>query len=81
LVVDDVLTTGGSIRECVDLVHAQNATLCGVGVLVDRSGGTINFGAPLLALLSLDVEKWAPNAIPDWLAAIPIARPGSTGKK
>lgn len=81
LVVDDVLTTGGSVRECIDLVDAQGATLCGVGLLVDRSGGKVTFPAPTVALLSVEVVSYPPDALPDWLAAIPITRPGSTGKK
>ncbi len=80
-VVDDVLTTGGSVRECIDLVEKQGATLCGVGLLVDRSGGSVTFGVPTISLLSLQVQAFAPDALPDWLAAIPITRPGSTGKK
>jgi len=81
LVVDDILTTGGSIRECMDLVERSSATLCGVGVLVDRSGGSVDFGAPLASVLTLQVQSWAPEEVPDWLAAIPVHRPGSTGKK
>ena len=81
LVVDDVLTTGGSIRECTQLVDSVGATLVGVGVLVDRTGGTADFGVPLLSTLSLDVQSWAPDEVPDSLSAIPISRPGSTGKK
>jgi orotate phosphoribosyltransferase len=50
-------------------------------LLVDRSGGAVTFPAPTVALLSLQVEAFAPDAVPDWLAAIPISRPGSTGKK
>jgi orotate phosphoribosyltransferase len=80
-VVDDVLTTGGSVRECIDLVATQGAKLCGVGLLVDRSGGKITFPAPTVALLAMDVTSYAPDAVPDWLAAVPISRPGSTGKK
>jgi len=80
-VVDDVLTTGGSVRECIELVEAQGATLCGVGLLVDRSGGKVAFPASTVALLSLAVESFPPDAVPDWLEAIPITRPGSTGKK
>lgn len=80
LVVDDVLTTGGSVRECIDLVEASGATLCGVGLLVDRSGGSVTFPAPTTALLTLNAEKFAPDAVPEWLAAIPVSRPGSTGK-
>ena len=81
LVVDDVLTTGGSIRECTQLVDSVGSTLVGVGVLVDRTGGTADFGVPLVSALSLDVQSWPPDAVPEWLAALPITRPGSTGKK
>lgn len=81
-VVDDVLTTGGSVRECIELVESVGASLCAVGLLVDRSGGTITFGdAPTVALLSLPVTAYPPDAVPEWLEAIPITRPGSTGKK
>jgi orotate phosphoribosyltransferase len=80
-VVDDVLTTGGSVRECITLVEECGAILCGVGLLVDRSGGQVTFGVPTLSLLSLKVEAFEPDAVPDWLAAVPITRPGSTGKK
>lgn len=81
LVVDDVQTTGGSVRECIELVEKQGGILCGVGLLVDRSGGSITFGVPTRALLSLDVQAFEPDAVPEWLAAIPVSRPGSTGKK
>lgn len=81
LVVDDVLTTGGSIRECTQLVDSVKATLVGVGVLVDRTGRTADFGVPLLSSLSLDVRSWEPDDVPGWLSSIAISRPGSTGKK
>ena len=45
---------------------------------IPRSGGTVDFGVPLEALLRLDVEKFAPDALPDWLAAIPLTERGST---
>jgi orotate phosphoribosyltransferase len=81
LIVDDVLTTGGSIRECMTLVDKVGAKTVGVGVLVDRTGGKIDFGAPLLSTLSLVAQSFAPDDVPAWLAAIPVTRPGSTGKK
>ncbi|MGC4047665.1 MAG: orotate phosphoribosyltransferase [Armatimonas sp.] len=80
-VVDDILTTGGSIRECVDLIGRQEAELVSVGVLVDRSGGALDFGVPLESPLSLNVQSWEESELPDWLAETPITRPGSTGKK
>jgi orotate phosphoribosyltransferase len=61
LVVDDVLTTGGSIRDVIDAVKATGAQVCGVGVLVDRTGGKADFGVPFFACLSIDVSSWAPE--------------------
>lgn len=58
LVVDDVLTTGGRIREVIEAVAQRGATLCGVGVLVDRTAGAVNFGVPFFACLSVDVASW-----------------------
>jgi len=78
LVVDDILTTGGSVRDTLDAIEAQGGKPIGVGVLADRSGGTVDFGVPLEALLRLNVEKYAPDAVPDWLAAIPLIERGST---
>jgi orotate phosphoribosyltransferase len=82
-VVDDILTTGGSVVECLHLCTARNATAVAAGVLVDRSGGTAEetLGLPLVATLSLTVQSWSPDEVPDWLSAIDLTRPGSTGKK
>jgi orotate phosphoribosyltransferase len=78
LVVDDILTTGGSVRDTIEIVEAAGATLVGVGILADRSGGTIDFGVPLEAVLTLDIPKYAPDAVPEWLAAIPLTERGTT---
>lgn len=61
LVVDDVLTTGGSIREVLDAVRARGAEVAGVGVLVDRTGGQVDFGVPFFASLTVTVSSWAPD--------------------
>lgn len=81
LIVDDILTTGGSIRECQALVESVGAQTVGAAVLVDRANGTLDLGAPLVSTLAVAVQSWEPDEVPDWLAAIPITRPGSTGKK
>ncbi|GAB4326233.1 MAG: orotate phosphoribosyltransferase [Dehalococcoidia bacterium] len=64
LVVDDVLTTGGSIRDVIDAVRNTGATVAGVGVMVDRSGGSTDFGVPFFACLSLSIASWSPEECP-----------------
>ena len=81
LIVDDILTTGGSIRECQSLVASVGATTVGAAVLVDRSNGQIDLGVPLVSTLAIAAQSWAPDEVPDWLEAVPVSRPGSTGKK
>ncbi len=61
LVVDDILTTGGSIRDTVEAVRERGATVVGVGVLVNR-GASPDFGAPLFACLNVEVASWEPSA-------------------
>ena len=77
LVVDDIMTTGGSIFETIQIVKDAGAILAGVGVIADRSDGNIDFGVPFIALTRLIVEKYPPDAIPNWLAAIPLTERGS----
>ena len=78
LVVDDILTTGGSVRDTIAIVDNAGGVLVGVGVFADRSGGAITFPPRTEALLRLDVPKFAPDQIPDWLAAIPLTERGSS---
>lgn len=82
-IVDDILTTGGSIAECLELCASSGATAVVAGVLVDRTNGAAaaTLGLPVVATLSLAVESWAPDDVPDWLSGIAVSRPGSTGKK
>ncbi len=60
LVVDDILTTGGSVRDVVDAVRSRGAEVAGVGMLVDRSAGKIAFGVPFFACLTVNIASWAP---------------------
>jgi orotate phosphoribosyltransferase len=77
LVVDDVLTTGLSIRETKELLEQNQAEVIGVGVLIDRSGGAVDFGVPLHPAYRVEAESFAPDEVPDWLAQIPITKPGT----
>ncbi len=77
LIVDDVLTTGRSISEVRDLLHTEGAEVMAIGVLIDRSGGNVDFGVPLVAGYRVEAETYADHDIPDWLAHIPITKPGT----
>lgn len=64
LVVDDILTTGGSVREVLAALREAGAVAVGVGVLVDRSGGRLEFGVPLFACLTLDLPTYEASRCP-----------------
>ncbi len=75
LVVEDVVTTGGSAKEVVDLVVDAGAILAGVAALVDRSGGRAAF--PLRALATVAADSWDPSECPLCAAGAPLDAPGS----
>lgn len=75
LVVEDVVTTGLSVREVMDVVRASGAQVAGVGVIVRR--GAVDFGVPTHALLELPIESYAENECPQCAAGEPITDPGS----
>ena len=78
LVVEDVVTTGGSVREVIELVQAAGGDVVGVGSIVDRTGGKIDFGVPFNAVISLNVESWEPETCPLCKAGAPApVKPGS----
>ncbi|HOB91103.1 MAG: orotate phosphoribosyltransferase [Bacillota bacterium] len=79
LVVEDIATTGGSVGEVIELVKASAADLVGVGLLVDRSGGRLSFGVRTEALVSLEIEAYAPDECPLCRKGIPISQRGSRG--
>ena len=77
LVVEDVITTGGSTREVITAVKAAGGVVAGVGALVDRSGGTAPLPEPRVSLLSLEVPTYQPDACPLCRQGVPIVKPGS----
>lgn len=80
LVVDDILTTGGSVRETLAALREHPVEVVAVAVLVDRSGGEVEFeGIPLAALASQRIDSWLPEACPMCAAGEPIVKPGTTG--
>jgi orotate phosphoribosyltransferase len=79
LVVDDVLTTGGSIKETLAAVEPSGAKVIGVGVFVDRSAG-VDFGVPLFGAYRQQVASFAPTECPLCANDIPLEEPGRSGK-
>ena len=78
LVVDDIMTTGGSVQETIDALRGADAQVVGVAVLVDRSGGTANLGVPLHALWTVDIPTYAPGDCPQCAEGVPLTKPGTT---
>jgi len=78
VICEDVITRGGRAMETVEIVRGAGAQTVAVASIVDRSGGEhTDFGCPLISLLALEVETFAPDDLPSDLAAIPATHPGS----
>ena len=77
LVVDDVLTTGLSVKETISAIQEAGGEVVGVGVLIDRSEAPRDFGCPLFAAYRVEAKSFAENEIPEWLVAIPVQKPGT----
>jgi orotate phosphoribosyltransferase len=77
LVAEDVVTRGGRVLECIDIIRRAGGTAAGVATLVDRSSGEVKFGIPAVSLLELSFPTYPADALPDWLAKIPVEKPGS----
>ena len=81
LVVEDVVTIGGSVKEVCDVVSEAGGSVIGISLMVDRSGGKVSFGIETDSLLTLDLETFYPDDCPMCDDGISFSTPGSTGKK
>jgi len=81
LVVEDVITTGGSVNEVIDQVIKHGGTIAGVGVMVDRSNGTVNLHQNQFSIIALEAISYGPDDVPDSLSAILVQKPGSRNTK
>jgi orotate phosphoribosyltransferase len=82
LIVEDIVTTGGSIKEVIEVVKAHGGIPVAVSMLVDRSGGKADFGdVPCTALLHMNVETYKPEECPMCKQGLAMTKRGSTGKK
>ena len=77
LVVEDVVTRGGRVQECLEIIRRAGGAPAGIAMLVDRSAGVARFEVPVFSLLELSFPTYPANGVPDWLAKVPIEKPGS----
>jgi orotate phosphoribosyltransferase len=77
VMVEDIVTTGLSSRECIAAIKEAGGDVVAAACIVDRSGGRADVGVPLIALATLDVPAYAADSLPPELAAIPVQDPGS----
>jgi orotate phosphoribosyltransferase len=81
LIVEDIITTGLSSRECIESISGLTHNLVGEACLIDRSGGKAELGIPYIALATLDIPTYPADQLPPELAAIPPIKPGSRALK
>lgn len=81
LMVEDIVTTGLSSRECIAGINAEGGVTVGAACLIDRSGAKAEVGVPLAALARLDIPTYEAGHLPPELAALPAIKPGSRGLK
>ena len=79
IVVEDIVSTGLSIRECVEALRGIGANVVAAACLIDRSGGEADVGVPLVSLIEFKVPAYPADQLPPELAAIPAVKPGSRG--
>jgi orotate phosphoribosyltransferase len=79
VVVEDVVSTGLSSRECIDAIKKTGAKVLALASLIDRSGGAAKFDVPFIPLARIKVASWEPTNLPKHLQTVPAVKPGSRG--
>jgi orotate phosphoribosyltransferase len=77
LLVEDVVTKGGRVKEAIEIIHGFECSLIGVTSLVDRSTSELNLRAPFHGMLKMNFPTYAPDDLPEELSQIPAVKPGS----
>jgi len=77
IVVEDVVTTGGSVKEVIELLRGHDVDVVGVGAVIDRSNGTVDFGVPFHAVATMDLKSWEPEDCHLCRQGVPLMKPGS----
>ena len=81
LMVEDIVTTGLSSRECIAAINKNGGKVVGAACLIDRSSGFADVGVDLVSLAQMQIDTYKESEIPDWLNALPITKPGSRNLK
>jgi len=79
LIVEDIVTTGGSIKEIIQILNGKKINIKGICSLAHR-GESIDFGYEYVPLVNIEIDTWIKDEVPEWLNKINITKPGSTGK-
>jgi orotate phosphoribosyltransferase len=77
LVVEDVVTRGGRVLECLNIIRQAGGGPAGIAMLVDRSAGGAKFDVPVFSLLEMSYPTYPADQLPEWLAKLPVEKPGS----
>jgi orotate phosphoribosyltransferase len=77
VVIEDVVTTGGSTREVIEVLRSMGASVAAAGSIIERSGGRADLGVPRFALATLEVKSWDPQDCPLCREGVPVEKPGS----
>jgi len=80
LVVEDVITTGGSTRECIEALEKNGAKVVNAASIIDRSNGAVDVGVPRISLVNMDVPSYKPEDCPMCAEGIEAVKPGSRTK-
>lgn len=81
LMVEDIITTGLSSRECLDAISSYPGKIVGAACLIDRSGGKAELSVPFVSLAQVEIPAYPADQLPPELAAIPAIKPGSRNLK
>jgi len=81
IIIEDIITTGGSVKEVIEVLQANSLTVSAVGCIVDRSGAAIGFGTKLIPLLTMQIESWLADECPLCKKGVDLVKPGASDKK
>jgi len=81
VIIEDIITTGGSVKEVIELLNSKQINIQAIGCIVDRSGGNAKFDHKLVALHTMNIETFEENECPLCKQNIPLVKPGASDKK